>query len=75
MPSPHELRQQRPTLLVCAERMSSGHAMHRSYAASLRQLRSKFTHHLHGHARATSQADTHELFDEVEWELETGVSI
>lgn len=33
----------KPKVLVCAERMMSGHAMHRSYAACLSQLRSRFS--------------------------------
>lgn len=33
---------ERPTLLVAAERMSEGHAMHRCYAAGLEQLRTRF---------------------------------
>jgi len=32
----------RPTILVAAERMSVGHAMYRSYAASIRQLKSRY---------------------------------
>lgn len=32
----------RPTVLVAAERMSTGHAMYRSYAASIRQLKTRY---------------------------------
>ena len=32
----------RPTIVVAAERMSTGHAMYRSYAASIRQLKTRF---------------------------------
>ncbi|WP_457445570.1 hypothetical protein [Roseateles sp. P5_E4] len=32
----------RPTILVAAERMSTGHAMYRSYAASIRQLKTRY---------------------------------
>lgn len=33
---------ERPTILVAAERMSVGHAMYRSYAACIRQLKSRY---------------------------------
>lgn len=33
---------ERPTMVIAAERMLSGHAMQRSYASSLRQLRRRF---------------------------------
>jgi hypothetical protein len=57
-------KSERPVLLVAAERMHSGSAMHRSYAACLEQLRSRFkmvciTRH------DTYTADCAELFDEV----------
>lgn len=39
-------QRQRPLILVAAERMKAGHAMHRSYAPSLAQLRQRFEVHL-----------------------------
>lgn len=63
----------RPTLLICAERMSTGHAMYRSYAASLKQLRQRFrTVCMASHGFITD--DTHELFDEVVV-LEAGIAL
>lgn len=63
----------RPTLLVCAERMSTGHAMHRSYAASLKQLRQRFrTVCMAAHGFITP--DAHDLFDEVVI-LEPGIAL
>lgn len=32
----------RPTIVIAAERMSTGHAMYRSYAASIRQLKARY---------------------------------
>lgn len=64
---------EKPTLLICAERMTSGHAMHRSYAASLQQLRGKFKTICMA-TQGFITADTHELFDEVSV-LETGVPL
>ncbi len=63
----------RPVLLVNAERMMNGHAMHRSYAACLRQLRSKFEV-VCMVTRATYTDDTAELFDRVEL-IEPGVDL
>lgn len=61
--APRRLRE-KPTLLVAAERMSNGHAMHRSYSACIRQLKSRF--------RVVCMVvegfitpDAHALFDEV----------
>lgn len=62
-PSPRRITE-RPTLLICAERMSTGHAMHRSYAASLQQLRKKFRTVCMATAGYITP-DTHALFDEV----------
>jgi hypothetical protein len=63
----------RPTLLICAERMSTGHAMYRSYAASLKQLRQKFRTVCMA-AQGFITDDTHELFDEV-MVLEPGIAL
>jgi hypothetical protein len=63
----------KPTLLVGAERMMNGHAMHRSYAACLRQLRSKFRV-VCMVATAHYTPDTSDLFDEV-IPLEPGVDL
>lgn len=54
----------RPKLLIAAERMTVGHAMHRSYAAGLKQLRQRF-HTICMATHGFMSADTHELFDEV----------
>lgn len=54
----------RPKLLICAERMMKGHAMHRSYAACLAQLRSRFEVVCMASAPYIKD-DTHYLFDEV----------
>jgi len=53
--------------------MTTGHAMHRSYAASLRQLREKFRTVCMATEGFITQ-DTHELFDEVVI-LETGIAM
>jgi len=39
--NPHKIVD-RPTILVAAERMATGHAMYRSYAASIRQLKTRY---------------------------------
>ncbi|MDR7334705.1 hypothetical protein [Roseateles asaccharophilus] len=70
--SPRQLTD-RPKLLICAERMSAGHAMHRSYAAGLKQLRSKF-HTVCMAMTGYITADTHDLFDEVSI-LEAGIPL
>jgi hypothetical protein len=57
-------RVQRPTLLIAAERMQLGHAMHRSYAASLKQLKEKF-HVICMVTTGFISDETHDLFDEV----------
>lgn len=55
---------ERPTLLILAERMLAGHAMHRSYASSIRQLKTRFrTVCMVG--KGFISDDTHQLFDEV----------
>jgi hypothetical protein len=64
---------ERPTLVVAAERMSNGHAMHRSYAACIQQLKGRF----HVVCIATEghiTPDTHALFDEVLL-MEQGINI
>lgn len=63
----------RPTLLVAAERMSNGHAMHRSYAACIRQLKSRFRV-VCMVSEGFITPDAHELFDEVQV-LEPGVNM
>jgi HMW1C N-terminal len=63
----------KPVILVGAERMMNGHAMHRSYAACLRQLKSRF-HVVCMVAAAHYTPDTHDLFDDV-LVLEGGVEL
>jgi hypothetical protein len=63
----------KPVLLVAAERMRDGHAMHRSYAACLRQLKSKFQV-VCMVAAAHYSPDTADLFDDV-MVLEAGVEL
>ena len=43
---PSRKSRDRPLLLLAAERMRSGHAMHRSYATCIEQLRQRFEVHL-----------------------------
>jgi hypothetical protein len=64
---------ERPTLLIAAERMLIGHAMHRSYAACLRQLKERF-HVVCMSSVGFISEETHELFDEVVL-LEGGIQI
>lgn len=54
----------KPTLLLAAERMIDGHAMHRSYAASIRQLKSRF-HVVCMVSERELAGDTADLYDEV----------
>jgi len=63
----------KPTLLICAERMNAGHAMHRSYAAGLKQLKERFRTICMATAGFITP-DTHELFDEVTI-LESGIPL
>lgn len=70
--TPAQLRE-RPTLLIAAERMTVGHAMHRSYAACLRQLKTRF-HTVCMAGVDFIGADTHDLFDEV-MVLEAGINM
>lgn len=55
----------KPILLVLPERMQNGHAMHRSYAACIRQLRQRF-HTVCLAPEIYFSEDTRELFDEVQ---------
>ncbi|MFN8849678.1 MAG: hypothetical protein ACK5W4_08275 [Inhella sp.] len=55
---------ERPTLLVLAERLTIGHAMHRSYGDCLRQLRQKFKLVCIVVKQYASE-ENHSLFDEI----------
>lgn len=62
-PIPARRHVDRPTMVIAAERMLSGHAMQRSYARSLRQLRRRFRTVCVA-AQGYVSADTAELFDQ-----------
>lgn len=64
---------ERPTLLVAAERMQSGHAMHRCYAAALSELRQRFRT-VCMVAEGFITDDALQLFDEVQV-LETSIDV
>jgi hypothetical protein len=64
---------ERPTLLIAAERMLSGHAMQRSYEAAIAPLRSRYRVVCMA-SQGYISADTHHLFDEVVI-LEPGISL
>lgn len=63
----------RPTLVVASERMSTGHAMYRSYAACIRQLKQRF-YTVCISTRGFITEDAHELFDKV-IVLDPGINI
>ena len=54
----------KPILVLASERMTAGHAMHRSYGQALAQLRSKF-HTVCISAKGFISDSVHPLFDEV----------
>lgn len=64
---------ERPTILVAAERMSVGHAMYRSYAASIRQLKSRFNVICMA-VRGFISQDAFDMFDDVIL-LEPGINM